>query len=197
MDISNLLKHPLIKIIAILTIVYFGFFKDNKHPDSLANRLNIDNVKKNLGEVKDKISDISQNIEMAKNYKNKISAEKKISELKFIEIEKGNGDQIIKCTDKVKLIYKYSNISNQILDFMENLELTPWQNYDDLTQKIIAQNLEGYKAGSVIRANLVGQFIDADEKIKKILEIANYELILEIYILSFSEGEDIKCNKNN
>jgi hypothetical protein len=51
--------------------------------------------------------------------------------------------------------------------------------------------MDGLKMGAIIRTKFQGKYIDADEKIKKLLKIANYNLNLEVYVLS------IKSNKNN
>jgi hypothetical protein len=158
--------------------------------------MSVDNVKKNINEVQDKITNISQNLALAKNFKNEISVEKKISDLKFTHISQGIGLSAIKCGDKVKVIYKYFDSQDRILDFMEDLDLIALRNYDDLTKNLIAQHLVGLKPQEVLRTNFLGNFIDADKKIKNLLNIANNNLNLEIYILSIQEGDNSQCQKN-
>ena len=177
MNLQFFLKNPFVKIIGVGAIIYFGMFYNNDHPDSLRKRLSVDNVKKNLNEVQQKVGDISQTIEIAKQNNQQISIERNFSELK--------------CGDEVNIVYKFYDDQNKILGMSDGSQIIAFQSNEDLILNLIAKNMDGLKMGAIIRTKFQGKYIDADEKIKKLLKIANYNLNLEVYVLS------IKPNKNN
>jgi len=191
MNLQFFLKNPLIKIIGVVAIIYFGMFYDNDHPDSLRNRLSIDNVKKNINEVQQKVGDISQTIEIAKQNNQQISVERKFSELSFEKVFVGTGNNFIECGDEVNIIYKFYDDQNKILEMSENSQIIAFQNNEDLILTLIAQNISGLKMGAIIRTKFLGKYNEADQKLNKLLKFANYNLNLEVYVLS------IKSNKNN
>jgi hypothetical protein len=196
MNLQFFLKNPLIKIIGVVAIIYFGMFYDNDHPDSLGNRLSIDNVKKNINEVQQKVSDISQTIEIAKQNNQQISAERKFSELSFEKVFVGTGNNFIECGDEVNIIYKFYDDQNRILEMSENSQIIAFQSNEDLILTLIAQNISGIKNGAIIRAKFLGKYKEADQKLNKLLKIANYNLNLEVYVLSINPNKN-NCLKND
>ena len=191
MNLQFFFKNPFVKIIGVGAIIYFGMFYNNDHPDSLRKRLSVDNVKKNLNEVQQKVGDISQTIEIAKQNNQQISIERNFSELKFEKVFIGVGNNFIKCGDEVNIVYKFYDDQNKILGMSDGSQIIAFQSNEDLILNLIAKNMDGLKMGAIIRTKFQGKYIDADEKIKKLLKIANYNLNLEVYVLS------IKSNKNN
>ncbi len=197
MDLHSLLRKPIIKIIAVILVLYFGIIKNNQHPQSIANKLSTNNIKKNYDEIRDKISDISQNLEMAQQVKKELSLEKNINDLRFEKIILGTIGESIKCGNEVNIIYKFTNNEGVILDMDEESKIIANQQHSAMVEDIIAKNIVGLKNGAVIRTKFMGQFKQADDKINKLLKIANNELTLEVYILSFKNTENKNCLKND
>jgi hypothetical protein len=196
MNLQFFFKNPLIKIIGVVAIIYFGMFYDNDHPDSLGNRLSIDNIKKNMNEVQQKVSDISQTIEIAKQNNQQISAERNFSELSFEKVFVGSGNNFIECGDEVNIIYKFYDDQNRILEMSENSQIIAFQSNEDLILTLIAQNISCIKIGAIIRTKFLGKYKEADQKLNKLLKIANYNLNLEVYVLSINPNKN-NCLKND
>ena len=69
---QNLAKHPLIKIIGIALILYYGLLHNKEHPDSLGNRLSTDHIKNNISDASEKSAYIITNIKkLEEEQKNK------------------------------------------------------------------------------------------------------------------------------
>ena len=49
--IELLVKNPLLKIVGVLAILYFGLYANKKDPDSVGNRFSAEKVKKNVDEA--------------------------------------------------------------------------------------------------------------------------------------------------
>ncbi len=191
MNLHFFSKNPFVKIIGIGAIIYFGMFYDIDHPDSLGNRLSTNNIKKNFNEAQEKVNEITKKIEIAKQNNQEISQERSFSALRFEKVLIGTGNNFIKCGDEVDIIYKFYDNKNKILDMSNGIQINAFQDNGDLILNLIAQNMTDLKMGAIIRTKFLGKYIEADEKIKKLLKIANYDLNLEVYVLS------VKVNKNN
>lgn len=73
----KLLQNPLIKLIGIVAIIYFALFADKRNPASLGNRVSLERVKENLGEMEEKGKFIAGNVKAAREYaKTKIETSK-------------------------------------------------------------------------------------------------------------------------
>jgi hypothetical protein len=73
MNITNITKYPIFKIIGIIAIIYFALFYNKSSPNSLGNRLSYDNIKGDLKQASEKTVFILGNINAAQ----KIDSEKK------------------------------------------------------------------------------------------------------------------------
>ncbi|MFT6220409.1 MAG: hypothetical protein ACJAW3_000623 [Lentimonas sp.] len=62
---QNLARNPIIKVIGILLILYYGLLNIKKSPDSIGNKLTTDNIKNNFKEVSKKSVRILHDIKKA------------------------------------------------------------------------------------------------------------------------------------
>ena len=79
--IFNILRQPLVKLFAVILILYFGLFYDKTNPDSLGNRLAPERLRKDFNEVQEKTFFIVSNLKEAKE----LNAKKETTEKKDAE----------------------------------------------------------------------------------------------------------------
>ncbi len=71
MNITKLLKNPLIKITATIIILYFALFSNKSDPRSLANRLSSKKIKESISDASKQKDFIAKNLQKAKELQNK------------------------------------------------------------------------------------------------------------------------------
>jgi len=74
--IFKLLRNPIIKIIGISVILYYGLFTNKEKPGSLANRFSSEQIKKDFSEVREKTVFIAENVKLAREIAQEKEAEK-------------------------------------------------------------------------------------------------------------------------
>lgn len=67
--ILTIINHPILRIIGIGAILYYGLFKNSSNPDSLRNRLAPAQVKSNLKDLSQHSVFILENVKKAKEIK--------------------------------------------------------------------------------------------------------------------------------
>lgn len=136
MLLNEILKNPLVKICAIMAILYFALFSNKENPESLRNRLSKDKIEKNLHEMSNKSKFIITNVGAAKKAATENAKKEK-------EME----NAIIECGDEV--VTNYSIYSDD-----KNL-------YTEKNRKFII----GSKIDVVIEKNIIGMKIGETKKI--------------------------------
>lgn len=94
----KIVRNPLIKIVGITAILYFALFYDKSNPNSLGNRLNSENLKKNFKEVNEKSSFIAKNLSIANQAKTgqiQLNAGKKEDDFSMENNFASCGDEIL------------------------------------------------------------------------------------------------------
>ncbi len=69
MNIANITKYPIFKIIGIIAIIYFALFYNKSSPNSLGQRLSYDNIKSDLKQAGNQTIFILGNINAAQKIK--------------------------------------------------------------------------------------------------------------------------------
>lgn len=75
MNINRIISNPLVKIIAIVLILYFGLFSNNHDNRSLRNRFSADNIKESVDEIAQQKDAIVRNLEQAKKLERSLRLE--------------------------------------------------------------------------------------------------------------------------
>jgi hypothetical protein len=195
--INFFLKKPLVRFLFIIIFVYLGILKNNQSFNYFLKEISLKNISENFDDIYQKYIKFSENIEKAKNHHKEITAEKKIEDINFETSYIGSGLKKIECGNLVSIFYSYHDYENEIIDINTGTQIIALEPNSDLTLDIISKDVIGTKLGEVRIAKIVGQYKNADEKIKKLLKIANNYLFLEYTITSFEEVKNSNCKKND
>ena len=123
MKIVELLRHPLVKTVGIVLILYFALFSNKHNPNSLGNRLSADRVKQNLVEVQEKSQFIVTNVKKAQQLakEKELQQEKELKIVNPIVIEdlrSGTGEKMVSCGDQVNITYGLYSKNGKQLEFL-------------------------------------------------------------------------------
>jgi len=125
MNIFQLLQNPLVKIIGIAAVLYFGLLYKNDDPESLKTRLDPNRIKSEIDEAKQKGQFILTNLNDAKNPQ--ISAAQKPTEKKdeisINDLILGNSHEMVKCGEEVLLDYVIYDINGHKIDQKNDVTL--------------------------------------------------------------------------
>ena len=136
MLINQILKNPIVKICAVIVILYFGLFSNEENPNSLRNKLSKERIEKNLHDATNKSKFIVTNVGAARKFAQE-------QEEKGKEIE----NLIIECGDEVKVDYNILNKGNNL--------------YSEKSKKFVI----GSKIDFLIEKNLIGMKKGESKKI--------------------------------
>lgn len=148
--IHNLLKNPLIKIVGILLVLYFGLFANKENPNSLGNRVTTDKIKENISEAWQKKQFITENITAAKQAlkeSENTAQDLKSREIEVKDISLGIGEIIASCEDSAIISYVISDDDNRKLYSLDKEYFVIGTRKNWLIEKnIIGMKAQGVKA---------------------------------------------------
>jgi len=199
--VIELLQKPLIKIIGLMLVLYFGLFADKKNPDSLGNRLSSENIKKNFFEAQQKSSFIFSNIDQARKLKGSPVAAPFDSMQNFVAVtvqdsEIGAGDSALKCGDEAEISYDiHVATSNNQLEFISKEKLLIGSN----TNALLERKIIGMKSGGVRLINVPRDFKSTNQKLAFLLKFNEADLQYRVTLLQFhaSESDAAQCSNDN
>lgn len=197
----QLLQNPIIKTIGITTILYFALFADKKNPESLGNRLSAERMKENFKEIQNKSQFIMRNVKAAQNHakiqvlKKKENGQVNHSFLQISEkiLNKGTGDKIAKCGDKVIIDYGILNSKGRQLYFTSSQKFTIGKRKDLL----IENKLIGMKESGIKSLNIPKDFKSTNDRLKHFLETSKTDLEYQITLHNIQKdthNSKISCN---
>lgn len=198
MNLHDLTKDKYLKITVAILFLLLIIFKDNDKKNNIFDSFSLKELSEKVIDTKDKVKEITDNIDKIKEIKNQRNIVNQLSSIIFEEINQGLVGDSISCLDQVKVIYKYFDPSTQkVLDFGENLEINIGEKYQDSLRILIEKVIKGKKIGSILRAELIGNYQDGDQKLNDLLKLNNHKLMLDIYILSISKSNLVQQNNNS
>jgi len=186
MKIFELLKNPLIKIPAILLILYFGLFHDKTNPESLGNRLSPDKIKKNFGEMQEKTKYIVVNVHEAQVVaKVKKEGQHSAQDAKVLikDVEDGSGEQKLECGDVARVSYSIYDQSGKQLEFLASEQLLEGSK----NNPIIEENIIGMKQGGIRSFDIPKDFKTDDKKLLQTLQF-NGSLKYQVTLLDLKKS---------
>lgn len=196
--VLELLRMPLIKIIGISIVLYFGLLANKKDPDSLGNRLSPDQIKQNVAEVKKKSGFILSSISTA-NQRNVGSAqeafdsEQDFSPITVEDVVKGGGESEVKCGDEVKISYDIRvATSENSLEAAQEENLIIGSNKNALLERKII----GMRSGGVRIINIPRHFKSTNQKLGFLLKFNEANLQYNITLLNVHavDNKNLKCS---
>lgn len=198
MNLSELLKNPIIKTIGIVIVLYFALFANKKSPDSLGNRLSSENIKKNISQAQKQGKFIIRNLREAKKAAN--SKENRIItnnnvKITFEDLEEGEGETAAKCGDRVKISYGlYNEKDKKQIEFFESKEFII--GVKNKTPEI-AEYIVGMKKNGIRSIKVPYNFFTHDKDLKASLEFYQNDLKYNVTLLDFNKSTDTRISCNN
>ncbi len=180
MNIFRLLQNPLVKIIGVAAVLYFGLLYKNDSPESLSKRLDPDLLKSEIGEAKEKGQFILSNLNEAKSAQ--IPAPKPVEiaeEIITNDLVLGNGPDEANCGDELLMDYKIYDAKGRKIDQKDDIKLIA----NPAATNVIAKNIIGAKKGGIREINVPYSLETSDEEIiyykKKALGSFKYQIIVK------------------
>lgn len=199
--VIDLLRRPLIKIIGLALVLYFGLFADKQNPDSLGNRLSVDNIKQSLFEAQQKSAFIFSNIDQARKLKPSPLAAPFDPLQNFVtatinDVEIGSGEVALKCGDEAEISYAiYVATSSNPLESVPQEKLLVGSNINALLERKII----GMKKGGVRLINIPQDFQSTNQKLAFLLKFNETNLQYRISLLEFhaANSDATHCPDNS
>jgi hypothetical protein len=118
--INDFLKLPIVKLIAMIALVFYIFEKTKNDPSSISHQINKENITKSIEIVKQNMQNISNIKEGEKNLpkdgvgniENNIEVAEGKTELSYNDIRQGFGEDKAKCGSEVEIEYVLTNKNN-------------------------------------------------------------------------------------
>ena len=182
--ILELLKVPLVKIIAVIVVLYFGLFHDKSNPDSLGVRLSSERIKQNLNDVEDHgrfiISNIHKVKEMSPNGVTVRQMEDENFDSLAIQDDKiGTGEEL-KCGDEVEISYiiRITDSASQLEEIKQEKLVIGNNIHPFIEKKIIGMKLDGVRT-----INIPHTYKTSDQKLKFLLKFNEANLQYKVTFL--------------
>ncbi len=207
--ILNLLRNPLVKILGLCAVFYFGLLANKKDPESLGNRLSKENINRNIDEVKYRGQYIMENIKNVKKVEaGEISADElrekfgqehrplfdvqNYNFLKTQDLEKGFGTDELKCNDEAEISYGiYIKDGETQLEFFNKEKLL----IGSKKNVLLEQKIIGMKRDSVRIINIPRDLKPFDKKLSLLLKFNETDLFYKVILHDFSHTKSVaKCN---
>jgi hypothetical protein len=191
--IFKLLRNPIIKIIGISVILYYGLFANKEKPGSLGNRFSSEQIKKDFSEVREKTVFIAENVklarEIAKEKEAEKEAEKKVAaanlalQVSVKDLEEGVGENI-SCGDSAYINYGIYTKDGRQLEFKENQILV----IGDKSNWLLEKNIIGMKQAGSRYINIPQGSRVNDSKITEYLNSNKSDLKYQVTLLAFTKN---------
>jgi len=196
MNIFQILRNPLVKIVAAVIIIYFALFHDKHNPEALGNRLDPQRVKSELNEAREKGNFIISNVTLAKQLAQENAKKKEIEnannrEVSVRDVESGSGDDKSACGDIAEINYGIFDAENKQLDFREKQKFILGSRNND----VIENNVLGMAVGGVRDIRIPLNFKTDNKEINSMLQFNRSELRYQVTMLSFQHnpGSNLSC----
>ena len=199
--IFKLLRNPIIKIIGISVILYYGLFANKEKPGSLGNRFSSEQIKKDFSEVREKTVFIAENVKLAREIAKEKEAEKEAEkkaaatnpalQVSVKDLEEGVGENI-SCGDSAYINYGIYTRDGRQLEFKENQILV----IGDRSNWLLEKNIIGMKQAGSRYINIPQGSQVNDSKITEYLNSNKSDLKYQVTLLAFTKNPNsqISCN---
>jgi len=191
--IFKLLRNPIIKIIGISVILYYGLFANKEKPGSLGNRFSSEQIKKDFSEVREKTVFIATNVKLAREIAKEKEAEKEAEkkaaatnralQVSVKDLEEGVGENI-SCGDSAYINYGIYTKDGRQLEFKENQILVIGNKSNWLLEK----NIIGMKQAGSRYINIPQGSQVNDSKITEYLNSNKSDLKYQVTLLAFTKN---------
>lgn len=184
MKVFDIAKNPIIKIIGVALILYFGLLGNKESPESLGNRLSKEALENDLSEAKKKSNFIFNNVVYAKKQLNESNSAK----IEVNNLLLGSGEKIA-CGDIAEISYEVYDISGNNLDKSTSADFI----FNPKSINILEKHLEGMRIKGVREIIVAKNFPTQDLQLKKYQEIAKGSIKYQITLKNFKKSNQNNC----
>ena len=185
--INNILKLPIVKLIAMIALLYYIFDKTKNDPRSVASKINKENISRSVEIIKQNIhnaSQVTQNLNQDQkdaytNEENTNNEQK--TELTYQDIRKGLADNEAVCGSEVEIEYTLMNKNNNDIINKSNIKFDIGSKFNEIIEK----TLIGMSAGGIRVVDIPKNFKTGDLVYDKMIE--NSDMVYKILLLKVSD----------
>ena len=187
--INEFLKLPIVKLIAMIALVFYIFEKTKNDPSSISHQINKENIAKSIDVVKQNMQNISNVKEGIKNYSEdgvaniensyEIGVEK--TELSYQDIRQGMGGTQVTCGSEVEIEYTLMNKNNGDIVNKSKMKFDIGGRFN----KIIEKALIGMSAGAERIVDIPKTFKTGDNIYDAMIQNSN--MTYKISLMKVSE----------
>jgi FKBP-type peptidyl-prolyl cis-trans isomerase len=193
MSINNFLKLPIVKIIAMVAMLYYIYDKTKEDPRAISYHLTKENISKSVENVKNSfetISTASQQLKDAQKLVNEASEAKKLN-LLYRTIREGNGGAKVVCGSEVSIEYDLINIENDEVINKSNMKFDIGTKFNELIEKALI----GMTAGGIRSVEIPVDFKTGDSVYDEMIQKSG--MVYKISLLSVSENakNNLTCDE--
>jgi len=180
--INNILKLPIVKLIAMIALLYYIFDKTKNDPRSVASKINKENISRSVEIIKQNIhnaSQVTQNLNQDQkdaytNEENTNNEQK--TELTYQDIRKGLADNEAVCGSEVEIEYTLMNKNNNDIINKSNIKFDIGSKFNEIIEK----SLIGMSPGGVRVVDIPKSFKTGDELYDNMIQNSNmaYKILL-------------------
>ena len=193
MSINNFLKLPIVKIIAMVAMLYYIFDKTKEDPRAISYHLTKENIAKSVENVKEsvgKLSTIKAQLKEAQELADKSSENKKLKFL-YRNIREGSGGVRAVCGSEVIIEYDLMNIETGELINKSNMKFDIGSKFNELIEKALI----GMSAGGIRSVEIPTDFKTGDNVYDEMIQKSG--MVYQISLLSVSDNakNNLTCDE--
>lgn len=193
MSINNFLKLPIVKIIAMVVMIYYIFDKTKEDPQAISYHLTKENFVKSVENVKDsveKISTVTAQIKEDQGVIDQASETKKLK-LFYRTIREGSGGNKVVCGSEVNIEYDLIKIETGEVINKSNMKFDIGTKFNELIERA----LMGMTAGGIRVVEIPADFKTGDNVYDEMIQQTG--MVYRISLLSVSESakNNLTCNE--
>jgi FKBP-type peptidyl-prolyl cis-trans isomerase len=187
--INDFLKLPIVKLIAMIALIYYIFEKTKNDPSSISHQINKENIAKSIDVVKQNMQNISNVKEEMKNnseegvanIKNSYEVGVEKEELTYQDVRQGVGGAQVKCGSEVEIEYILMNKNNGDIVNKSKMKFDIGSRFN----KIIEKALIGMSAGAERIVDIPKNFKMGDNIYDYMIQTSN--MTYKISLMKVSE----------
>ena len=182
--INDFLKLPIVKLIAMIALVFYIFEKTKNDPSSISHQINKENIAKSIDVVKQNMQNISNVKDGIKNnaeegianIENSYEVGSEKTELSYQDIRQGVGGAQVKCGSEVEIEYILMNKNNGDIVNKSKMKFDIGSRFN----KIIEKALIGMSAGAERIVDIPKTFKTGDNIYDYMIQNSNmtYKILL-------------------
>ena len=193
MSINNFLKLPIVKIVAMVAMLYYIFDKTKEDPRTISYHLTKENLAKSVENVKNSIETISTTSAQLKDAQELVdeALESKKLDLFFRTIREGAGGNKVVCGSEVSIEYDLMNIENGEVINKSNMKFDIGTKFNELIERALI----GMTAGGIRSVEIPVDFKTGDSVYDEMIQKSG--MVYRISLLSVSENakNNLTCDE--